>query len=153
MARLGLGTSECSSLVVKLPDGARIRITHEILGCLVRIGEREWPTDLIVMPLRTDDMILGMDFMSYYGAIINLRTRTVSILASDGTEHQVWGVDPKRNGALISAVRAARMIDQGCIGYWCYAIEVDSTRPAVTDVPTVRDFADVFPDEIPGLPP
>ena len=100
-----------------------------------------------------DDLILGMDFMDHYGAIINLRTRTVSILVDDGTEHQVWGSDPKRNGALISAVRAVRLLDQGCVGYWCYALEVDCTHPSLSDVPVVRDFTDVFPDELPGLPP
>ena len=81
-------------------------MSREVLGCPIRIGEREWPADLIVMPLRMDDLILGMDFMDHCGAIINLGTRTVSILADDGTEHQVWGSDPMRNRALISAVRA-----------------------------------------------
>ena len=78
-----------------MPDGSRVRTGREIVGCPVRIGERDWLTDLIVMPLKTDDLILGMNFMGYYGAIINLRTRTVSILAEDGSEHQVWGSDPK----------------------------------------------------------
>jgi hypothetical protein len=130
--------------IVGMPDGARARTSREILGCPVRIGEREWPADLIVLRLQTYDLILGMNFMDHYGAIINLRTRTMSIMAEDGTEHQVWGSDPKRNGALISAVRVARLLDQGCTGFWCYAVEVDRSRPSVIDVPVVRDFADFF---------
>ena len=153
VARFKLVCSIYPTLVVCIADGARVRTGREILGCPIRIGEREWPTDLIVMPLRTDEMILGMDFMNFYGAILNLRTRTVSILAEDGTEHEVWGDDPKRNGAQISAVRAARLLDQGCTSYWCYALEVDRERPSLTDVPVVSEFADVFPDELPGLPP
>ena len=153
VARLSLSCTSGLPLTIGLADGAKVRTSREVLGCPIRIGEREWPADLIVMPLRMDDLILGMDFMDHYGAIINLRTRTVSILADDGTEHQVWGSDPKRNGALISAVRAVRLLDQGCVGYWCYALEVDCTHPSLSDVPVVRDFTDVFPDELPGLPP
>ena len=153
VARLSLSCTRGPTYIVGMPDGARTRTCREILGCPVRIGEREWPADLIVLRLRTYDVILGMDFMDHYGAIINLRTRTVSILAEDGSEHQVWGSDPKRNGAMISAVRAARLIDQGCTGFWCYALEVDRDRPSISDVPIVRDFADVFPDDLPGLPP
>ena len=76
----------------------------------------------------------------------------MTLLASDGSEHQVWGRDPKRNEALVSAVRAARLIDQGCVGYWCYVVAATSERPSVADVPVVSEFADVFPEEISGLP-
>ena len=153
VAKLKLACADCPSLFVRFPDGARIRTGREVLGCPLHIGECEWPSDIIVMPLRTDDIILGMNFLSHYRAVIDLRTRTVTLLASDGSEHQVWGRDPKRNGALISAVRAARLIDQGCTGFWCYAVTADSERPSISEVPVVRDFADVFPDEVPGLPP
>ena len=104
MAKLGLHCTSCPSLLIGMPDGSRVRTGREIVGCPVRIGERDWPADLIVMPLKTDDLILGMNFMGYYDAIINLRTRTVSILAEDGSEHHVWGSDPKQNGALVSSV-------------------------------------------------
>ena len=95
VAKLGLRCMSCPFLLIGMPDGSRVRTGREIEGCPVRIGERDWPTDLIVMPLKTDDLILGMNFMGYYGAIINLRTRAITILVGDETEHQVWGSDPK----------------------------------------------------------
>ena len=91
VAKLRLACADCPSMFVRFPDGARIRTGREVLGCPLRIGECEWPSDLIVMPLQTDDIILGMNFLSHYRAVIDLRTRTVTLSASDGSEHQVWG--------------------------------------------------------------
>lgn len=98
VARLSLSCTSGLPLTIGLADGAKVRTSREILGCPIHIGEREWPTDLIVMPLRMDDLILGMDFMDHYGAIINMRTRTVSILEDDETEHRVGGATPGKMG-------------------------------------------------------
>ena len=58
------------------------------------------------------------------------------------------------NGIVVSAVRAARLIDQGCTSFWCYAIQSEEpSRPEMTDVPIVRDFLAVFPADLLGAPP
>ena len=77
----------------------------------MRIVGREWPKDLIVMDLPHEDIILGMDWMRQHGVVIDLRTQTVTLKAPDGIEYEVWATDPKRNGLVLSAVRAARLID------------------------------------------
>ena len=59
--RLGLEPTPCSSFIVGLPDGSRVAGSLELLGCPVRISERIWPADLIVMELPHEDVILGMD--------------------------------------------------------------------------------------------
>ena len=120
----------------------------------MRLLERIWPADLIVMELPHEDVILGMDWMRQQGTVIDLRTRTVTLTASDGSQHEVWAADPTRNGLLISAVRAARLIDQGCVGYWCYAITTgESKAPCAVETLVVREFLDLFPEELEGLPP
>ena len=100
-----------------------------------------------------EDLILGMDWMRRHGIVIDLRTRTMTLTAADGSQHEVWAADPKRNGLLISAVRAARLIDQDCVGYWCYALSAESAMPSMEDVPIVRDFQDLFLAELSGLRP
>ena len=37
--------------------------------------------------------------------------------------------------------------------YLAYVIETKKARPSVSDIPTVSDFLDVFPEELTGLPP
>ena len=55
---------------------------------------------------------------------------------------------------VVSALKASRMLLKGCIGY--LASIVNTTKKVATelvDVCVVCRFLDVFPKELPGLPP
>ena len=54
---------------------------------------------------------------------------------------------------VISAATARTMVRKGCEAYLAYVIDTVKARPSVSDIPTVSDFPDVFPEELPGLPP
>ena len=47
------------------------------------------------------------------------------------------------------------MIKSGCAGYLAFITEDNLSKAvrAVEDIPVVCEFPDVFPEEIPGLPP
>ena len=45
------------------------------------------------------------------------------------------------------------MVRKGCEAYLTYVVDTVKTRPNIFDIPTVSDFPDVFPEELPGLPP
>ena len=42
---------------------------------------------------------------------------------------------------------------KGCKGYLAHVVDTCSSEVRLEDVPVVRDFLDVFPDDLPGLPP
>jgi len=45
------------------------------------------------------------------------------------------------------------MLCQGCIGYWCYVIDTQTKEEKVKNISVVYKFKDVFPEELPELPP
>ncbi|XP_075504503.1 uncharacterized protein LOC142541944 [Primulina tabacum] len=50
--------------------------------------------------------------------------------------------------------RARRLISKGCQAFLASIVSApDVTTPSISDVPVVRDFPDVFPDDVAGLPP
>ena len=53
---------------------------------------------------------------------------------------------------VISAATARIMVQKGCEAYLAYVIEMEKARPRVSDIPTVSDFSDLFPEELPRLP-
>ncbi|XP_068309608.1 uncharacterized protein [Pyrus communis] len=54
---------------------------------------------------------------------------------------------------VISAMRAKRLLSKGCQGYLAHVV-LDVAAPSrVEDVRVVRHFPDVFPEDLPGLPP
>nr|CAD1832826.1 unnamed protein product [Ananas comosus var. bracteatus] len=58
-----------------------------------------------------------------------------------------------RGGVIVSTSRARKLINSGCIVYLATIMETKKELPAIGDIPIVREFPDVFPAELPGLPP
>ena len=54
---------------------------------------------------------------------------------------------------LISAITASKMLRRGCQGYLAVVRNVEADKGAVDRVLVVCEFLDVFPEELPGLPP
>ncbi|XP_042448982.1 uncharacterized protein LOC122033898 [Zingiber officinale] len=56
--------------------------------------------------------------------------------------------------SVISAMQAQRLLSQGCRGYLLSMIKIDEdTTTQLSDIPIVQEYPDVFPEELPGLPP
>ena len=54
---------------------------------------------------------------------------------------------------LISAITARKMLRRGCQGYLAVVRDVQVDKGSVDGVPVVCGFQDVFPEELPCLPP
>jgi len=50
-------------------------------------------------------------------------------------------------------MRAQKLLGKGCEGFLCHVVKTEDARPSLEDIPVVRKFPDVFPDEIPDIPP
>ncbi|KAL0402210.1 UNVERIFIED_CONTAM: Retrovirus-related Pol polyprotein from transposon.6 [Sesamum latifolium] len=54
---------------------------------------------------------------------------------------------------VISAMEARRLMLEGCEAYLAHVIDVEKVNPTLEEIPVVRDFPEVFPDDLPGLQP
>jgi hypothetical protein len=50
-------------------------------------------------------------------------------------------------------VIAQKLLRNGCMGYLAYILNSDDEGPQLKDIPMVKEFPDVFPEELPRLPP
>jgi len=50
-------------------------------------------------------------------------------------------------------MKASKLLCQGCVGYWCYAINTQEKEEKEEDIPMICEFRDVFPEALPGPPP
>ena len=73
MSNLALQPSRLSyELVVQTPIGERGLVTDLMYkNCEIWVGERKLVVDLISLPIRGYDVILGMDCLSRYNAQMN----------------------------------------------------------------------------------
>ncbi|XP_048135757.1 uncharacterized protein LOC125315335 [Rhodamnia argentea] len=54
---------------------------------------------------------------------------------------------------LISVLQARKLLKKGCHGYLAYVRDTNKEVVKLENVPVVRDFPDVFPKDLPSLPP
>ena len=64
-----------------------------------------------------------------------------------------YGERRRAPSGLISATSARCLLQKGYKGYLAHVVDTRSSEVRLEDVPIVRDFLDVFPDDLPGLPP
>ena len=50
-------------------------------------------------------------------------------------------------------MKAPKLLGKGCNGFLCHVVKTEDAESSLEDIPVVREFSDVFFDEIPGMPP
>jgi hypothetical protein len=111
----------------------RRMITQEVIYQIpVDLVGHTFPTNLIVLKGQDIDVILGMNWLCQHGAVINTLNRTIQ-LNSPGNKSKL----------ILRLPTPKRAIERSC----------GTTVKDVKDIPIVSEFSDVFPDDLPGLPP
>ena len=98
-------------------------------------------------------MILGMDWFSRHQVVVDCRMKKVTLRTPNDNEVIFIGERSNHLSNVIFAAIARKMVRKGCEAYLAYVIDTVKARPSVSDIPTVSDFPDVFPEELLGLPP
>ena len=140
-------------LEVEIADDRSLRASAVFRDCVLRLFEERYLVDLVPIPLRGNKVIIGMDWLSPNGAVIDCVQQLVRIRTPSGGEVVIQGERPQQGPALCSAARARRYLQQGCTGCVAYVMDTRETgRATVNDVPVVRYYAELFPEELRGIP-
>ncbi|XP_073030773.1 uncharacterized protein [Primulina eburnea] len=109
--------------------------------------------DLIVLPMPGFDIILGMDWVTKNIVLIEFHKRSV-LVRPLGMEQFLFEPDRWESFLrVISCMQARRLIHKGCQAFLASIVSaLDVANPSISDIPVVKDFPDVFPDDITGLP-
>src|SRR4051812_2227624 len=110
--------------------GGEIVANSGCRGLELRIGTHIFPTSLVVLESQGLDIILGMNWMTEYEGVIDCAKRTVMLTTPEGKRIRI-----KSNFAL-------------------QEVMVNSLKGIILEeVPIVKEYPDVFPEELPGMPP
>ncbi|GJR40309.1 putative reverse transcriptase domain-containing protein [Tanacetum coccineum] len=147
-----------TSYAVELADG-RISETNIVLrGCTLGLLGHPFDIDLMPVELGSFDVIIGMDWLAKYHALIVCDEKVVRI--PYGNEVLIIRGDNCDNGSklnIISCTKTQKYIEKGCQVYLAQVTskkaEDKSEERRLEDVPIVREFLEVFPEDLPGLPP
>ncbi|GJZ25352.1 putative reverse transcriptase domain-containing protein, partial [Tanacetum coccineum] len=147
-----------TSYAVELADG-RISETNVVLrGCTLGLLGHPFDIDLMPVELSSFDVIIVMDWLAKYDALIVCEEKVVRIPYGD--EVLIIRGDDYGNGSklnIISCMRTQKYIQKGCQVYLAQVtskkVEDKLEKKRLEDVPIIREFPKVFPEDLPGLPP
>ncbi|XP_027769570.1 uncharacterized protein LOC114075279 [Solanum pennellii] len=54
---------------------------------------------------------------------------------------------------VISFIRAQRLVERGCLSYLAFIRDTSIEPPPMDSIPVVQEFLNVFPSDLPGVPP
>ncbi|GJW65947.1 putative reverse transcriptase domain-containing protein [Tanacetum coccineum] len=145
---------------VELADGRIIRLNTILRGCTLNILNHPFNIDLMPVELGSFDAIIGMDWLVKYQAIIVCAEKIVRI--PWGNETLIVHGDRSNRGHearlhIISYTKTQEYMLKGCPVFLANVTTKEtkdkSEKKRLEDVPIVRDFPEVFPEDLPGLPP
>ncbi|GKD75462.1 putative reverse transcriptase domain-containing protein, partial [Tanacetum coccineum] len=127
---LGLKPSDLGfTYEIEIASGQLVEIDKVIKGCKLEIEGHVFDIDLIPFGHRSFDVIIGMDWLSNYKAEIICHEKVVRIPLPDGKVLRVLGERLKEKTIFLMGVKKQE------------------------EIVVVRDFPEVFPDDLSGLPP
>ncbi|WVZ63889.1 hypothetical protein U9M48_013483 [Paspalum notatum var. saurae] len=96
------------------------------------IGTEEFYVDPVVLPNQGIDIILGLDWMKEHNVLLDITSRTVQMKSSkSGKVMHIHLPSHKHSPPTVNATEAQ----------------------LIKKIPVVSEFSNVFPEELPGLPP
>ncbi|VVA36124.1 PREDICTED: reverse mRNAase, partial [Prunus dulcis] len=117
------------------------------------VGDVCLEANLIPLEMVGLDVILGIDWLAKHHASVDCFRKEVIFRSPGRPEVAFYGERRVLPSCLISAMTARRLLRKGCSGYLAHVIDTRNQELKLEDIPVVRAFPDVFPDDLPGLPP
>ncbi|XP_061342974.1 uncharacterized protein LOC133289118 [Gastrolobium bilobum] len=99
--------------------------------------------DLIILENTSLEFILGMDWLMKNNVMIDCCSKKVIV----SSEKDV------KNSPYLSVLQVKKALKQGDLGYLFLGGLVGDSKKSITNILVVREFEDVFPDEIPQFLP
>ena len=112
---------------------------------------------LNVLPLGSYDVLIGMDWLEKHRVVLNCFEKTFTCLDEKGETIIVKGIPRKVYVRQISTLQMKKSLGKGCKVFVVHVMNDEHMNKEdnlkFDDIPILKEFLDVFLEDIPGLPP
>ncbi|GJZ48542.1 reverse transcriptase domain-containing protein [Tanacetum coccineum] len=137
---------------IEMADRNLVTTNTVIKGCTLTLLNRPFEIDLMPIKHGSFDVVIGMDWLSKYRAKILCGEKVVHI-PIDGETLIIRCDRSKTRLNLISCIKTEKYISQGCQVFMIQVMEKKADEKRLEDISIVKEFPDVFPEDLPGIPP
>jgi hypothetical protein len=97
------------------------------------------------------NVVLGMDWLAMFEATILCKQKAIRLKTLNGSQIMVYDDREPQVPKVISMIRANELLRRGCGAYLAYVVNHEAKALELKEVPVVRDFPDVFPEDLSGI--
>ncbi|XP_074300512.1 uncharacterized protein LOC141631788 [Silene latifolia] len=136
---------------VFIPPGESVSCGKLDKGVSMVIGQADLPVNLFQFPMDGFEMIFGMVWLGMYKARIYCHQKKVSLRGPKRVRVSYRRFVYKHKVNVIETVTLTSYLRKGCPMILCHMKDTCMVELTAAKILVVREFQDVFPDEIPGL--
>ena len=118
------------NMLVSTPAG-EMKASYQCSNVNLKILGRDFWANIIILESRGIDVILGMGWLSKFDAVIQCAKRSILLTSPTGERIEFAATPPPSSGSTVNRLDGK----------------------ALEDIRVVCEYPDVFPDELPGMPP
>nr|GEW60796.1 hypothetical protein [Tanacetum cinerariifolium] len=138
---------------VQIADDKVVVMSNVYREVEIEIDDNMFRIDLIPIMLGVFDVVIGMDWLDKYNANILCSQKLVRVINPQGREIVIYGDRKKGDLKLCSVTKARRYLSRGCHAFMAHVIYTNFKKKSVEYVPIVKEFLNIFPEELSGIPP
>ncbi|KAL4022968.1 hypothetical protein IC575_016714 [Cucumis melo] len=140
-------------LSVSTPSGECMLSKEKVKACQIKTTGHVIEVTLLVLDMLDFDVILGMDWLATNHASIDCSRKEVAFNPPSLVSFKFKGEGSRSLPKVISAMRASKLLSQGTWSILASVVDTREVDVSLSSEPVVRDYPDVFPEELLGLPP
>ncbi|GJX97558.1 putative reverse transcriptase domain-containing protein [Tanacetum coccineum] len=144
---------------VELADNKSLTTSTILRRYTLNLQNYLFKIELLPIELGSFDVIVGMDWMAeHHGEVVCYEKYIRVPYGNDMLiiQGERSGIKSESRLEVISSIRTQKYIDQGCQVFLIQMMKEEKTeipKRRIKDVPVVKDFPEVFLEDLPGLPP
>ncbi|CAH1440061.1 unnamed protein product [Lactuca virosa] len=123
------------------------------VGCTLTLDDHTFKIDLMPVPIKSFDVIIGMNWLSHRRVDIMCFEKAVRLNLPNSETLVIYGDKPSTNLHIISCIQAQKCLRKENHAFLAHIVDTSQEVKDIQNIPEVRDFPDIFPEELPGLPP
>ena len=129
-------------------------ITNQVCkSCKLRIESYEFVINLNVLEIKDFDVILSMDWLSINHIIVNCKERWITVNLLEKELVVCFKDTMAIPVPIILVMKVSTLLTKEWSGYLTYVIDGKKVTPVLKEISVVKDFLEMFPEDLSGLPP
>ncbi|KAL7593406.1 hypothetical protein Lser_V15G33883 [Lactuca serriola] len=135
-------------------ENGKAESTNDIyIGCTLTLNNYSFQIDLMLVTIKSFDVIIGMDWLSPHHANILCYKKSIHLNIPSNENLVIYGDKPVKNLQIISRVKAQKYLRKEYYTFLAYVVDKKQDVKAIKDIPKVCNFLDIFPEDLLGVPP